>query len=238
MKYELTAELYHRTIEKVHAPDELLRKVENMKRDEKKNKKGTVLRRAAVVAAAVIVLFIMSNLVALAATGSTWVGQVFTQDEQTFWYDAQPNRPMENVREFFVENGSKFDGDPADARRDYYGGTYVDNGVQVILLTDLSHADAFTDVDENIRFERCDYTYAALIGAIRKLDEIVPGMIRRGEGYAPDIVEWELADQANRVSVGIYHMTDEKVQWFKENVLDEPFLVFCPVDSLPEEMID
>ena len=226
MKYELTAELYHRTIEKVHAPDELLRKVENMKRDEKKNKQGTVLRRAAVVAAAVIVLFIMSNLVALAATGSTWVGQVFTQDEQTFWYDAQPNRPMENVREFFVENGSKFDGDPADARRDYYGGTYVDNGVQVILLTDLSHADAFTDVDENIRFELCDYTYAELCAAIDQLNELIPAMNRRGEGFAQDVAGWGLNDKANRVFISILHINREKILWFREHIMDADYLVF------------
>lgn len=231
MKPSFTPELYKRTLSKVHASDALLRKVEQMERKEPGKNRRTALRRLAIAAAAVIVLLVVSNLVTLAATGTPWVAKIF-------WYDENPRQPMENVRAFFIENGDKFSGDAANARRDYYGGTYVDAGTQVILLTDLSYADSFTGVDENIRFERCDYTYAALIGAIRELDEIVPGMIRRGEGYAPDIVEWELADQANRVSVGIYHMTDEKVQWFKENVLDEPFLVFCPVDSLPEEMID
>lgn len=223
---EFAKELYQSTFKKVHAPAELLRKVENMENNQKNSKKVIILRRTAVVAAAVVTLFVLSNMVALASAGETWVGRIF-------WHDENPNQPMENVQEFFIKNGDKFDGDPGNARRDYYGGTYLDGGEQVILLTDLSHADAFTEVGKFIRFEKCDYTYAELIGAIDRMNDLIPTLSRKSEGYAEDMIGWGLNDKENCVFVDIYEMTDEKVKWFRENILDEEFLVFENADTFP-----
>lgn len=228
MKKELTKELYHRACDTIHAPDALLQKVQSIQNHETKPQKSIILRRTAIAAAAIIILLAVSNLVTLAATGNMWVSEIL-------WHDEKPNQPMENVRAFFIENGDRFDGDPADARRNYYGGTYLDGSTQVILLTDLSHAEDFTGVGENIRFEKCDYTYAGLTEAIGYLNQCLPGMIRRGEGFAADITGWALDDKENRVFVTIYCMTDAKVQWFRQNVLDEPFLVFDFADSFAGE---
>lgn len=219
MKNELTAERYRSAFDSVHASGDLLERVKKMKAEKCSGGRKTVLRRVSIAAAAVIVLLVLSNLVALAATGGTWV-------ERIFWYDEKPNQPMDNVRSFFTENGGRFGTDPSTARRDYYGGTYLDGGMQVILLTDLSRVDAFTGVGDNIRFEKCDYTYAQLTGAIGRLDEIIPAMIRRGEGGAQDVVGWGLNDKENRVFVTILHISDEKIAWFRENVMDEEYLVF------------
>lgn len=224
MKKELTKELYHRACDTIHAPDALLQKVQSIQNHETKPQKRIILRRTAIAAAAIIILLAVSNLVTLAATGNMWVSEIL-------WHDEKPNQPMENVRAFFIENGDRFDGDPADARRNYYGGTYLDGGTQVILLTDLSGIDEYADFGDNVRFEQCRYTYAELTGTMNTINETLPPMIRRHNGAAEDMVSWGINDKDNCIIVSIYNMDDDKVKWFRNNVCDKDYLVFVNTDS-------
>ncbi len=72
MNYEEQEKIkYCDAINGVHAPDSLVRKVRNMNRQSKvKTYKG---RKLAYVAAALAAVFVSSNVVTYAATGSTWV---------------------------------------------------------------------------------------------------------------------------------------------------------------------
>ena len=226
----ITRELYISAFDKVRASDELMRKVESMKNEEVKggSRRSSVPRRMAVAAAVLAALFVLSNIAALAASGETWV-------QKLFWYDEKPDQPMDNVRRIFFENGSKLSpDDPGAAKQDYYGGTYVENGVQVILLTDLSHADEFTGVGEDIRFEKCDYAYSELTEAIETVSERLGPLWKRGEGFARDIAELGLNDKENRIHVSILHISGEKIQWFRDNLYDADFLIFDDTDTLPQ----
>lgn len=70
---------YQNTFDEVHASEDLLRKVKDMKNESnKKYAKRTMKIRYAVVAAALVAV-ISSNIVSFAASGSTWVEKVIVK---------------------------------------------------------------------------------------------------------------------------------------------------------------
>lgn len=228
------SERYNEAVSKIHASDALVRKVEAMNNDKKVSKKTVVRRRALIAAAVAAALLVLSNVAVFAATGETWV-------EKLFWYDKKPAQPMENVHDFFNANASVLGetGGGTAANR-FYGGTYLDRetGEQVILLTDLSKIGEFTDVPENVRFEKCNYTFAELSDEIKLINVKLGRLKDRNEGYAADVVAWGLHDMENRLFIDIYRMNDEKVQWFKENVSNKSYLVFNNAESFPQDGVD
>ena len=221
---ELTKELYKAAFDDVRAPAELMTKIDDFNRDDKPKAKRLILRRVLIAAALVIGLFAASNLVVYAATGETWV-------EKLVRIEYDPQKPMENVREYFIVNDDKLKETYEYPRRDIYGGTYLDGGTQVILLTDLSNIGEYADFGDNVRFEQCRYTYAELNGTMNKLNEILPLMIRRHDVAAKDVVSWGIDEKDNCIIVSIYNMDDDKVKWFRENVCDKEYLVFVNTDS-------
>ena len=73
-----------------------------------------------------------------------------------------------------------------------------------------------------------------LTNEIDSINDRLERLKAKNNGYAPDVAEWELRDKENRIYVYIYQMNDDKIQWFKENVSDKPFLVFHDTDSFPQ----
>lgn len=68
-------DLYQNTFNKVHASDELVRKVKLMTKENSKTK-IYALKKVLCIAAAAVFLFVASNVVAFAATGETWVEMI------------------------------------------------------------------------------------------------------------------------------------------------------------------
>lgn len=72
-------EYYQNTFDEVHASEELLRKVKDMKNeDNRKVVRRKIKMRYAVVAAALVAV-ISSNIVSFAASGTTWVEKVIVK---------------------------------------------------------------------------------------------------------------------------------------------------------------
>lgn len=71
-------EFYRKTFDKLHASDELVRKVKNMTTEKRKTKMYT-LRKVICVAAAAAMIFAVSNIVTFAATGETLVEMLTTK---------------------------------------------------------------------------------------------------------------------------------------------------------------
>lgn len=67
---------YKDTFDEVHAPDELLRKVKNMKIENKDKVRRISKRFVCAAASLAIVGLVSSNAIAYAATGSTWVEKI------------------------------------------------------------------------------------------------------------------------------------------------------------------
>ena len=231
--------------------------------EKKTNNKTIYLRRTALVAAAVVILFALSNAVSLAATGTTWVGRLFlyssVDDEGRVSSINDPSSPVRELdismdvngnialkqsdgstsseawseeQELNARNGIKFADEIARRHGDIYGGAYIENGDFVILLTDLSFAEKYSNMN-SIRFEKCEYTYGELTGAIDKIAGRWNPLWRRDEGYARDIAEISLADKENRLHVLILDLNDEKIAWFTENIYDAEFIVFDNTDTMP-----
>lgn len=81
---------YKETFTGIHAPEALSRKVRNMSRLETKKVGLPMMKKVAVAAALAGVLFVGSNGVAYAATGSTWVETVVIHFNGS-GYDAELN---------------------------------------------------------------------------------------------------------------------------------------------------
>ena len=74
-KYKDNHEFFQSVFDEVHASDKLIRKVQSMS-NTKTKKKVYALRKIIYIAAAIITIFTISNVVAYAATGETWVEQI------------------------------------------------------------------------------------------------------------------------------------------------------------------
>lgn len=157
--------------------------------------------------------------------------------------DAQLEKlePIEAVNKFFQLN-YRFFTDPdlknewnwSSAKAEYYGGTYLDKGTQVILLTNIDNIDNFKPIGRDIRFKKCDYSLSRLEADI----DDVKGKLAKlssSKGYSDSVVEIALLDDQDKIEICIYDMTEEKVKWFKETVSDSDEFVFRNVTAKPDE---
>ena len=152
--------------------------------------------------------------------------------------------PLKIVDAFFKANPNKFPMNPnnqknwtwADVRDEYYGGTYMDGATQVILLTDISQAADYVSVGRNIRYKKCEYNLIELDTGISSINSAL-STTDDTEGYRGSIVGLSLLEDRNKVEIGIYDMTDEKVKWFKENISDSDYLTFRSITVQPNDDI-
>ena len=151
--------------------------------------------------------------------------------------------PYEAVEKFFKANVDKFPMNPsnqdkwtwANVRDEYYGGTYYDGAVQVILLTDISQQNDYMPVGRDIRFQKCEYSLEHLESEIDRINQELAKFRVNGEGYSDSIVELSLLDNQNKIEVCIYDMTDEKEKWFKDSFGDLDYFVLRSVTERPNE---
>lgn len=104
---------YKETFTGIHAPEALSRKVRNMSRENKKVGLP-MMKKVAVAAALAGVLFVGSNGVAYAATGSTWVETVIVHFNGS-GYDAELNGEAgDDAVTYDVTEGQEIDGTVID----------------------------------------------------------------------------------------------------------------------------
>ena len=75
MKDEITMKNeYKKVFTKLHAPEELHRKVLALSTDGRSKKHSSLMKKLAIVAVVVVALFLGSNGIVYASTGRTWMG--------------------------------------------------------------------------------------------------------------------------------------------------------------------
>ncbi|MBE5876977.1 MAG: hypothetical protein E7290_08850 [Lachnospiraceae bacterium] len=124
---ERNKKYYQETFHEVHAPMSLTGKVMNMKKNENGKKDYSVVKRFAMTAAALAALFVGSNGVVYAATGSTWI---------------------ENMIVYFNEAAYEVDVEQTvdvDGNVHYSGTAQLEDGPVAFFLTNESNDDV---VDE------------------------------------------------------------------------------------------
>ena len=105
---------YRETFSEIHAPKALAGKVRNMVKMENGKMGMSFVKKLAVTAAAAAVLFVGSNGVAYAATGSTWVETVVIHFNGS-GYDAEVNGEVgEDGVSYSVYEGVEMEGTEID----------------------------------------------------------------------------------------------------------------------------
>ncbi|XCP86355.1 hypothetical protein ABXS75_06020 [Roseburia hominis] len=163
MKNEIeNKEYYQRTFNEIHASEELLGKVKTMKKEEIKKK---VIKMRYAVAAAAAVLLLSSNLVAYAATGSTWIHALITINGEQKNVDLE-EKTDEDGNKYFEgkiedEDASavvRYDGEEADIPENMqFDSPEViekDGKVYFVVNTDIS-----IDITEDIKDQKCEGTF-------------------------------------------------------------------------------
>ena len=198
----------------------------------------------------IIVAIILSIVVAVCFLTNPAEKNVSTPDSSNNLTETEPDaelqklEPIEGVNSFFRVNYQYF-ANPAPekewnwsrAKAEYYGGTYLDGAVQVIMLTNTENIDSFKPVGREIRYEKCEYSLSRLEADIDSINEKLSGLKSKNEGYSESVVEIAILDDQNRIEVCIYDMTDDKMKWFKDTFGDSDEVVFRNVTTKPDEDI-
>ena len=135
----------------------------------------------------------------------------------------------------YMVNGIHYDAFP-----DYYAGQYISvDGNLVIMLTEeykdglfFESAKARTAKEEivsvtgqkDIMFTTAKYSMKELVSAMNDIYLFAAPRVNSQEEY--QITGFWLDDAENKVGVNIYPYDEEAEQWFKQNVLDKPFIFF------------
>ena len=120
---------------------------------------------------------------------------------------------------------------------DYYAGSYIDDdGKLAVMLTDNSPEirQALTDAAGNsaVRFESATYSYEELTQMANVIyEKMKENQLSKKDGtHQPNICDdiryAMLLDDQNVISVNIHGLTEEKIQSFKNEILDSSAIVF------------
>lgn len=128
---------------------------------------------------------------------------------------------------------------------DYYGGSYLDeNSELVVLLKDgtenIRNNLKTVSSNEELQFEQADFSYAELteiINFIMSYQENNYHSKSDGEyNIAKDIVDCTLDDKNNKVIVGIRNLSSEKIEIFKNLIIDLPAIEFVERTYTPMQI--
>ncbi|MDD6988470.1 hypothetical protein [Ruminococcus sp.] len=126
---------------------------------------------------------------------------------------------------------------------DYYGGSYLDeNGELIILLKNgnenIRNNLKTVSLNEELQFEQADFSYAELteiINFIMSYQENNYDNNSKGEyNIAKDIVDCTLDDKNNKIIVGIRNLTSDKIDVFKNQILDSSAIEFVERTYTPK----
>ncbi len=163
---------YQNTFDEVHASEDLLGKVRNMKRETINGKIKSTRRAAYIAAAAALMAIVSSNVITYAATGSTWVEKVMVsingeekEIEFTKRVDAEGNEYLEGtfeVDENEKEMSIEFENEIGDEEGEDKTSDSVSTIAEIKAEGDKIYLIAGTqkiDITEDMKDEKCEGTY-------------------------------------------------------------------------------
>ncbi len=124
---------------------------------------------------------------------------------------------------------------------DYYGGSYInDDGELVVKLkqhnkSNISSVNNIVQPNDVIT-EPCNYSYDELeevIHTIRdKMMASTDPVSSNKNNYYDDIVTIALLDAQNVVEVSMTNLNSNKIDWFRDNVLDSDAVIFTNTSNV------
>lgn len=163
---------YQNTFDEVHASEDLLGKVRNMKRETINGKIKSTRRAAYIAAAAALMAIVSSNVITYAATGSTWVEKVMVsingeekEIEFTKRVDAEGNEYLEgtfevdeNEKEMSIEFENEIGDEEGEDKKSDSVSTIAEikaEGDKIYLIVGTQKID----ITEDMKDEKCEGTY-------------------------------------------------------------------------------
>lgn len=145
------------------------------------------------------------------------------------------NEAYNTMLEAFAQSPATYSSSNASLYPDAYAGSYLDeNGNLVVMLTEnVPHQRQLicqAAGSSQITFQSASYAMNDLEGSINQW------RYEKEHGASTvleDCVTAMLLDEDNRVEIGIVDMTPAKIQQFREEVFDAPWLVFADKDGPP-----
>jgi len=115
----------------------------------------------------------------------------------------------------------------------YYGGSYLDSGELVVLLTDTS-SEITSFVEETIkmkpRYQKCNVSLRELKTTRQEIEDILtnysPGINRKKNELVKSISVMGTYIDKNVIFVGIIGCDDKKISQFKRYISDAEYIIF------------
>lgn len=122
---------------------------------------------------------------------------------------------------------------------DYYGGSYINENEQlVVYVTDLNFVPLVASAENNdtVIYRVCEYSYNELNNVMDTINEY---KFANSDSYIADnFNSYALLDAQNRIEVRLDEYSEEKIQEFKDNVLDSNMIVFVEANGPIEDLVN
>lgn len=143
-----------------------------------------------------------------------------------------------NLMNSFKENVSRSGSDQQIIYPDYYGGCYLDENHNLVVLVtgdaNVYKQDVMTRANSSdFVLKSCEYSYNELNDVMNELNQF---FLNDANGNIVDALQWHsfaLSDKDNCIYVRLGDFTDANIARFKQMVLDSPILDFEKSGGIP-----
>lgn len=126
---------------------------------------------------------------------------------------------------------------------DYFGGIYVDDNRDIIVLSKNDDASIFLDLTNRMatdcyKVKECDYSYNELQSIFEEITELWLNPNNNNLFKAVSLVSFGINDVTNRVQIDLLDCSDANIQKFKQTIKDSPMLSFEKANGKIELTVD
>lgn len=120
----------------------------------------------------------------------------------------------------------------SDYYPDYYGGSYIDeNGDLVVLIADKdtqtsTEWSVVSEIADDPIVVNCEYSYSDLENIMDEILLAVEAVNESGSQYSGQVNCWAIDDKNNCIYVYLKDLNNDVIEWFKTNVSDSDAIVF------------
>lgn len=131
-----------------------------------------------------------------------------------------------NLMESFEESGNGTN----STRPDYYGGSYIDDDGNFVILINGIPSDYRSELEERIKgkeviLKQTDISYVELNKIMDKINTYAT-QNRQSNKTAQNILSVALDEINSRIRVGLENLNPQSIEEFKENVMNSPYIEF------------
>lgn len=114
-------------------------------------------------------------------------------------------------------------------RPDYYGGSYIDDNGNFVILIKGNPSDYRAKIEERIKgkdviFKQTDISFVELNEIMDTINKYISD--KRNNKVAQNILSAALDELNSQIRVGLKDLNPQSIEEFKENVINSPYIEF------------